>query len=341
MSLVQQVIYVNLISNRLPKLTKRGDYTWNFRCPFCGDSQKKTYKKRGYLYKKGDGLVYHCHNCGASHSFEGFLKRIDRGLYDDYLLTTLQRRETAEESFAKVHDDKQKEKFEELHKRVKIELPSVESLDNDHIAKKYCIERRIPEKHFGSLFYTDDFEEFINRIKPDNEHELRQSEKRLVIPYWDEENNLLGMQGRAFSSSAIKYITIKLDEDNVKVFGLERLDKNKVVYVTEGPIDSLFLDNAIASMDARLYHVVDILGKLDFVFIFDNEPRNKFTVKHMEKAVELGYKVFVWPIEFENYKDINDLAMAGYSTDMIERHIRKRTFTDLRAILEISQWKKT
>ena len=45
------VKYLNLLSHRLERFSKKGDYLWNFRCPYCGDSEKQIERLEGYVYR--------------------------------------------------------------------------------------------------------------------------------------------------------------------------------------------------------------------------------------------------------------------------------------------------
>ena len=49
--------YLLLVSPQLSLFKKKSDYLYNFRCPYCGDSQKSHHKARGYVFKK-DILLY-------------------------------------------------------------------------------------------------------------------------------------------------------------------------------------------------------------------------------------------------------------------------------------------
>ena len=118
------------------------------------------------------------------------------------------------------------------------------------------------------------------------------------------------------------------------------LDVSKPVYVVEGPIDSLFLDNCIATMDAALYHASSLIGlDNDYVFVYDNEPRNKQIVSNMRKTIELGRKVCIWP-ETIQQKDINDMVLAGNSPAVIQHIIDTNTFDGLIATMKMNQWNK-
>ena len=328
--------YVSLLSPKLERFTQKSDYLWNFRCPICGDSSKNKLKMRGYIYRRKNDLFFSCHNCGASHTFGTLLSLTDQSLYKAYQLEcysegagpTVKR-----PSFSFVNT---KPVFKK--KAVVIDLPSIESLPNNHIAKEYVKTRMIPEKYHTELYYAENFREFVISIIPTYEKKLF-DEPRLVIPFYDEENNLLGFQGRDLLKSKVKYITIKLSDDNKKVYGLNHVDKSKRIYVVEGPIDSTFLYNSIATMDASLLSIIPSVGNHDYVFVFDNEPRNKDIVKHMKKAIEIGKNICIWPNHIQQ-KDINEMICSGLSSAAIQSIIDSNTFSNHQAMLEFATWKK-
>ena len=162
---------------------------------------------------------------------------------------------------------------------------------------------------------------------------LKEEDPRLIIPFYDEEKNLIAFQGRALGESKLRYITVKLSDDNHKVFGLDRVNKEETIYVTEGPIDSLFLENAVATADANLRSASRHLDKSKIVLIYDNEPRNKDICKQIELAIEEHYNVVIWP-EMIDKKDINEMILDGFSSDEIQDIISKNTFVNLRAKME-------
>ena len=78
--------YIGLVSSRLQKFKRVKDNLYNFRCPICGDSQKNKNKTRGYIYQVKNNTNFKCHNCGASMSFNNFVKTIDPTLHKQYTL---------------------------------------------------------------------------------------------------------------------------------------------------------------------------------------------------------------------------------------------------------------
>jgi transcription elongation factor Elf1 len=323
------------ISPKLQRFTQKKEDLYNFRCPLCGDSQKNKTKSRGYVYRKKNDYFYMCHNCGAGTNFYNFLEKVDPTLIKEYALERYKNGEN-NKSNHKTPDFEEFKTEKPIFKKSLV-LPSIDSLPEAHFAKVYVQQRRIPEAFLSQLYYAEDFAAFIQSLGI--QKELSKEDKRLVIPFYDREKNLVAIQGRALGESKLRYITIKLHEDNHKFFGLDRIDEDKMIYVVEGPIDSMFLDNAVATADSNLESITSIYDKSKVTLVFDNEPRNKEIVKKIDEAIEKHYNVVIWPEMIES-KDINDMIMDGFSPDEIQDIISKYTFVNLRAKAELVNWKK-
>jgi hypothetical protein len=324
------------VSPKLQRFAKKKDDLYNFRCPLCGDSQKNKTKSRGYIFRKKNDYFYMCHNCGVSTTFYNFLKQVDPNLLKEYQLERYKNGDTGTHNYPKpTFDDFKTEK--PTFKKA-LELPTIESLPEAHFAKVYVQQRRIPETFYSQLYYAEDFAAFIQDLGIEKEG-LYKDDKRLVIPFYDQEKNLVAIQGRSLGESKLRYITLKLHDDNKKIYGLDRIDEDKLVYVVEGPIDSMFLDNAVATADSNLESITDTLDRSKVVLVFDNEPRNKEIVKKMEHAIDNHFNVVIWP-EFIEEKDINEIILAGFSPDEIQDIIDKNTAVNLRAKMEFVNWKK-
>lgn len=334
MSLYIDKKYVSLVSTKLERFKQKSEFLWNFRCPICGDSHKNKLKTRGYFYRRKSDLMFQCHNCGTSLSLGNFLKTMDRSLFREYQLERYK-----EESGGNVaKPDFEWAKTKPVFAQKAINLPTIASLPDGHDAKKYLLKRKIPRDKFNDIFYTDSFKAFVLELLPEYDKTLYE-EKRIVFPFYDEDKKLLGFQGRAMGDSKVKYITVKVDDDNRKVFGLDRVDFTKKVYVVEGPIDSLFLQNSLATMDASLSNIAILLGNHNYVFIHDNEPRNTDIVRQMNRTISQGKNIFIWPQDIKA-KDINDWILTGATPSEIQRIIDTNTFEGLRAKLEFDRWKK-
>ena len=160
-----------------------------------------------------------------------------------------------------------------------------------------------------------------------------------MIPFYDRAGKFFAFQGRAFGKEVPKYITIKFDETKQKIYGLDRIDLNKPVMITEGPIDSLFLDNAIALAGADADGGITIQHQ-QCTMIYDTDPRNEHIVNRMIKSVDKNFNIVIWP-KTNKGKDINDLILSGYSAPQIQTLIYNNTHSGLAALQHINNWKRT
>jgi hypothetical protein len=328
--------YLNLVSSKLEGFTQKKSDLWTCRCCYCGDSAKKKSKKRGFFYKKADNLFFRCFNCEVSTTFYKVLEYLDPTLAKEYSLERFA-------SGSSKHGNYKKPKTIEFKKPVfkkktTLNIPALNVLPDDNIAKKYALDRKIPKGQFKDLYYAEDFKKFVKEIYPAYDKELIDNDPRLIIPFRNENGDLFAFQGRALNKNPLRYITIKLDDESQKIFGLDRINKKETIYVTEGPIDSLFIKNAVATADSNLT-VAEFLGKEKLVLIFDNEPRNTSIVKQIKKAIDKGFKVCLFPNEFQG-KDINEAVLNGFTKPQVQRIINENTVQGLQATLEFNNWKK-
>jgi len=328
MSLIEKH-YIEMISSQLGNFSQKNN-TYNFRCFYCGDSKKSKTKVRGYLYSIGDTFNYRCHNCGKSISFGNFLKDIDSKLYEKYAL----------EKFKGRYDKPLKLKLTKPKKVITLkkhfDLPLIAELNKGHPAREYLEHRRIPKGKFNSLYYVEDFRRWTNTQKQTFSN-LRYDEPRIIIPLICD-GNIFGFQGRSLSSqSKFKYITIILDNEKPKAYGLDDIDWNKDVYILEGPFDSMFIPNSIAMAGAD----VDVSSlnqnkNVNFVFVYDNEKRKKEIVDRMEKTINQGHSIVIWPDDLKE-KDINDIILNDIDVNKI---IQENTFKGLQAKVKLNGWKR-
>ena len=324
------VKYINLISSRLPKFKKVKANLYNFRCPYCGDSQKQKNKARGYLYRVKNNTNYKCHNCGISVSFNSFLKDLDPETHKEYIFEKFKDGKTGKNFAAQTPEDifkKVETSKPEFKVKIDIKLQNAFMVTR---SKNYLEQRAIFK---GEFYYAENFQEFVNTLKPDTFKSTHYGEERIVIPLI-RNNTLIGVQGRALSTNPIKYLTIMLDDDAPKVYGLDTIDKRLPVYVVEGPFDSTFINNSVAlcGSDGEIRD----LERSDKVFVYDNEPRNKEIVNRIERCIERGERVVIWPTTIRE-KDINDMVLSGHNVQEI---VDSNVYTGLQAKLKFTTWKK-
>ena len=336
--------YCSILSTRLDryKVKQSNPYKANFRCPICGDSQKSKTLCRGWLIEKEQTAMFHCFNCGQSHPLWRFLKVTDVGLYNDYVIDS---------KFDKLSARPPQEKLKPLEtlttpvpnfKRVGSPLLKIKKMSQlavDHPARAYVNKRKIPIKAHHRLYYAPKFNTWVNSLIPNKLPQPECDKPRLILPLIDQDGVVFGFQGRAFDKDSIRYITIMLNEDKPKLFGLDQIDFQKKYYVVEGPIDSLFLSNAVAMAGAD-GNASGLQNLLNAVFVFDNEPRNREIVSRMERMLDRGYKVCIWPAKID-VKDINDMILSGYSTADVELMIDQNTYEGLAGRLALAEWRRT
>lgn len=326
--------YVLLVSTRLERFKQINSDLFNFRCPFCFDSQKSKTKARGYVFKKQQNYIFGCHNCGQGMSLKNFLQSIDATLASEYIIENLKEKNSTKKSPEDTYVPV-KPKF----KHSKLNIPSLYSLPNDNIAVEYAISRKIPKKHWVNLYYAEDFKEFVESISDKElKDDLLFHKPRLIIPFFNRTNQLVSFQGRALDSLSIRYITIKV-LDEPKIFGSDKIDISKPILVTEGPLDSLFLPNCIATADSNLAFSSNIFPKHKLTLIPDYQPRNKEIVKQVNGFIDKGFSVCLLPSNFPG-KDINEAILNGLTEEELLGIINKNTFSGLRAKMEFLNWKK-
>jgi len=323
--------FINNLRSRLSQFKQKNDYLFNFRCPHCGDSKKSKLKSRAYLYRVKNDMFFKCHNCGMGQNLANFIKFIDPQMHSQYLLERYKGGTPA--------TPKPKFDFKPVFEETNLldDYKKISDLDDEHPAKQYVIKRKIPSEFFDKLYFCDKFGQLVNKVKPKT-YNTKTDHPRLIIPFYDTTGKLFAFQGRAFGKEQPKYLTIKLDENKQKIYGLERINFQKHIHITEGPIDSMFIDNCLAAAGADLI-LKNKISPQDVTYIFDNEPRNKEIIKRMYSVIEKDYNVLIWPSDIQ-LKDVNDMVVAGMSKAEISELISRNTYSKLSALTKMNEYKK-
>ena len=252
------------------------------------------------MFRKENSMIYKCHNCGVGASFKNFLKQVDSKIYNEYILERYKKKEVEPDI-----TQFRKPRFLLGDSPLK-SLIKVSTLEHHHPVKKFLENRQIPSHSHHELFLAPKFFEWVNTLVPNKFPSLDGDHPRLVIPFFDERDKMFAFQGRAFGKENPKYITIVLDSDRDKIYGLNNVDWNKKVYV---------------------------------VLIPDNDPRNKEIVKQIERFINDGYSVVLWP-EYVKEKDINEMILSGKSKSEIQKIINENVYSGIKAKTQFVFWKK-
>jgi hypothetical protein len=342
MSIHIDLKYTNLLSHRFEKFARKDNYLFNVRCPLCGDSKKNKSKMRGYIYRKGNSLFYKCHNCNAGTNLGNLIKSIDANLHKEYVLERYKAGESGNSNFKDPSFDISPPRFDKVEKSKLFEHAEwCDKLPSGHFCLEYLQKRRIPEQWYSKLLFTQHYKQFCDALIPNHGKQLT-DDARLVIPFYDGYNSLVAVSGRALETSdyKLRYVTLRTDDSKDKlIFGVDRMNIHEPVKIVEGPIDSLFLSNCIASGDANLSLTSKNISAGKKILIFDNEPRNKEIVKMIEVAIKSDNYVVIWPNTVKG-KDVNEMVMGGLTISEIEDIISSNTFSGLEAQAKFIFWKK-
>lgn len=341
------IAWINRLSFGLKRFKKVKTDVYNCRCPICGDSKKNKRAARFYFYKKKQQMNVMCHNCGYGKSLFNFIQEQYPFEFDEY------KKETMFDSFRprelpkigqkrptitlEVDDASALEEVTEAHSMENVLEDCINILDlpDGHKAKDYLVGRALLDTELERLYFSADFKKVAAKLNQESADKLPDNEQRIVIPFVNEYGQVEMLQGRSLDpNSKLKYISIKVHDEVEKVYGLYEADRDQTTYCVEGPFDSLFVSNCLASCDANLTRV-----DAD-VYIWDNQPRNKDVLKYMEAAIEAKKKVVIWPFVPKEKMDINDLIKKGVTREQLMKTIKKSTYSGLTAKMKFMEWKK-
>lgn len=346
-----EIKYARIVGQSIErwKIKKDNPFHGNGRCPICGDSAQSKTKCRFHISQMDDFLLCKCFNCDYAQGLSNFLKTYHPNLYSEFIFERY--RVSGDMNDPIITSPKLD--FDEsvlipsktiTDEKFLLDLPLVSDLPVNHPVSKYVYSRHIPEYPFQ---YAEKFYEFSSQFNGDLLDEngkplFNRDEPRLIIPFFDRNGNVFAYQGRDLSGKSLqKYITIIINKKIPKIFGIGKVDFKKPVGIVEGPIDSLFLPNCLASVNASLVStakkISSVINKDLLTLIYDNEPRNKSIVAMYSEAIKDGFKIVIWPKEVDGIKDINEMSLVGKNPIKI---IQKNTYSGLNAQLEFQRWKK-
>lgn len=281
-----------------------------------------------------------CHKCGEGMSASNFIKAIDPALHEEMRME-IYRPDRKEE----VVVPQPVRKVPVAKDKLLAGLKKVSELPATHPCLVYIQSRMIPE---DDLFYVEKFFTWASTVNSERFKIPPYDEGRLLIPLRNRKGDITAFQGRKLSGDGPKYISVTIDETAPLVWGLDRIRENRHIIVLEGPLDAMFLPNAIACCGSDITTDLTKLGiPLDqFIIVYDNEPRNKHTVKKMKKAIVRDFSICIWPENIDE-KDVNDMVLTKieYGLDeasyLVWTTIKDHVHKGLSAELSLSTWAKT
>lgn len=331
-----ETMYVQRLGVGLLNFKQSKPRLWCF-AHTCETDERGRRKRRAYIYEPVSNGSYNvkCHHCGLSTSFSRFLKENDPMLYDEYRLEKY--KETNEE-FRPNPVPEQK-----IEKKITPGLEGLIPLNSfspSTPVMKYIERRKIPKSKYNRLYVVKDFYEWAKQFKGKDEYITNDHGPRLVLPYFVNKK-LIGFTCRTFSSKVEpRYIHLRIDKSENFVYGYDFVDWQKPVYVTEGNIDSLFLDNAIAVGGASYSSEFLQSVKNNVTLIPDGDwRRNEHVAKQLKKAIIDGFKICFMPDTIKG-KDVNDWVKNGVDVSKLQTLIDVNTKQGMSAQLEFAIQKR-
>ena len=306
--------YIVLAAERLGNCVISG-YKINLRCNICGDGKSKR-KKRGYLVydKKRNVIYYKCFNegdcecAGEGNAWSGkkWLRHTAPDIYKAFRSEALVSNKTFEINLTEVSETSAREEEE---KNINAFLP-IDRCSPEYFSavKDFCLKRMIPRKYIKTFLVA----------------ESGKYNGRLIIPFKDTSGNNY-FQARTLFNQTPKYLNFTGNRNHA-IFGINEVKSDKPVIVLEGPIDSMFVENSVATLGCSYSESVqEILNNFNSIYLFDNDKAGYSASKRM---LEKGRPVFLWKRYLqdnginENVKDINELVI-------LTRHKARFKFEEL------------
>lgn len=266
---------------------------WQFACPFCGDSAKLSFKKRGnFIFKEGPFFnSFKCFNCGTFMPINKFFKEFNTSLSMEAVDYLIANRNVGGMSVSKHGDYK-------------------ESLFNASEMRECGIKIDQLKESFGLVNVNEDQDAWrylTARLQNDFSHFLYDPKNKTLLVLNTIDDRVISFQIKSLAKKKgemSKYITISLkrihkdllkddreishDLDSLSmIYNLYHVDPNRPVLATEGPMDSFLLPNCIALLGA---HKNVSLG-IPLWFVYDDDKDGR------AKAIEMLQKeqnVFMW-----------------------------------------------
>lgn len=335
MTTYTDIEYIEKLQFKLQLFKKTSRNHYNFRCPVCGDSKKSKTKARGHIYEKHNKINYRCFNCGASMGASNFIKFVDPMLHKEYIAATFDNtfKQPRKPKFGRMGFMSEPAPLVEEY-NVLDGLKPISEFDYKHPAYIYLNERDIPFEKFEDLYYVDDINSVSQRL-PKYKDKILDDSPRVMIPFRNTEGIITHFQGRAITDveKHKRFITLEVQKDVTKVYGMDKVDVSKPIYIVEGSFDAMFLSNAVAMGGSDIN--LRMFDRKKDVFIFDNED-NPEIIKRMEKLIKARYQVVIWSNEIPFIlNDINDMMVHFGTQENLEEYITNHTYSGLEAEMEM------
>ena len=306
----------------------------NFACPYCGDSKSDSKKKRGNIYP--DRGYYRCYNdgCGVKVDISKFISKFSLkyslGLPDIKTeakwdpQTNRKKRGSLIELLINNQVGDHLLRIDQLVERFSL-IPCNEALSDSQVGQFIKKRRLIDLPSFNECSYCDSRDNKVFLFNLDLKSgkvlgfAIRRIGEDVVGPKY-----LIKNYSELKKNGLIRKIGDEMisDIDSINnYFNVMNINFSKPVMVTEGQIDAMFLNNAIATTGISKSKLLleNLLSKSNTLIFFDSDDAGK---RQSIDLIKKGYRVFLWNKVFHDLrkkypsaeyrkirliKDVNDL----------------------------------
>lgn len=316
-SLTQKVLdkeFANIQKRRINEYSDR----LNFACPYCGDSHRNNYAKRGNLYL--NRLIYVCFNCDKKTTIDRFYKDFNEQIDPDKKLEMIQHLDSImtyndyENEFidAKFDNLIDLEDLEETIKKDLTPFTEFSAIKVNGGIYKYLLNRGIPAESHTNIYQAkfwknaDEYEWVIimlnrkgNKLLGMQVRNLKEGRKRMFKIY-NYENLLEWINMYKVKENDIDINEMVIYNKLSYYFNILNVDFDSQITVFEGYLDSLFYPNSIGLVGVNTdFRFLENNG-FDLQYFFDNDEAG---FKKSDEKLKDGFSVFLWNKLFDNIVD--------------------------------------
>ena len=315
MNLPSDYIIAKIMQYTKRPMHMRHRNAYNFECPICNEGKSSGKKRRGF-YNADEGYIY-CHNCNRGWDPIKWIQEVCGLTFTDLM------KEAQSYDFTTM-DSSISARFDTPVKRVDFGTLPEDSINLlDDIQRNYYIQESVVRQCWD-LIQARRLHTAINRPKSfwvslkDKIHK-----NRLCIPFYDEDNQIRFYQTRTVLAEDMvdrpKYLS-KINADK-RVYGINNINRDlDYLFIFEGPIDSMFVENGLGICGLHLTDLQDeILRKYSLyrrIWVPDNQYIDEPAKEKTMELLDEGARVFIWPKELRGFKDLNDVC-CKYKLDQI------------------------
>jgi hypothetical protein len=313
---------------------------YNGCCPICREGKSWGRKKRLFFLPRDNVIC--CHNCGWYGDPIKWICATDNCTFTDIILEIKQGVFGA--SFIENYFDKTKTVTDIVSTP---QLPKDSINLFDEVQVEYYKSNKDVQRAL-SIINKRKLNTAINKPKTlwvslkDKVHQ-----NRIIIPFYSN-NKIVHYQSRSiYPAQQPKYLS-KQSSDKV-LFNVDNI-KNEIstIFITEGPIDSFFIENGIAVAGIQehskaLYtkkQKIQISRYLlhEKIWVLDSQWLDTASYNKTSILCELEEKVFIWPKNIgTKYKDVNDMCVSLNINRLPHKFLKENTFTGLKGKVKLGE----